>query len=245
MQFEGKTALITGATGGIGGAIVKDLHGKGATVAISGTRKERLDALAAELGNERVHVLPCDLTDLDAVKALAGAAQDVMGSIDILVCNAGVTKDGLAMRMSNEDFTSVLDINLTSVFVLIRSCLRGMMKARSGKIINISSVVGKGGNPGQANYVASKAGLDGLAKSLAMEVASRGITINNVAPGFIKTAMTDKLSEDQQKAITDTIPSGQFGLPEDVAGVVSFLASEDSRYITGQTIHVNGGMLMP
>ncbi len=244
MQFEGKTALVTGATGGIGGAIVKDLHAKGATVAISGTREEKLKELADELGNQRVHVLPCNLSDFEAVKELAKQAEEAMGGIDILVCNAGITKDGLAMRMSDEDFASVIDVNLTSVFVLIRSCLRGMMKQRSGRIINISSVVGTAGNPGQANYVASKAGLAGLTKSLALEVASRGITINNVAPGFIRTAMTEKLNEDQQKAITDTIPSGQFGVPEDISGVVSFLASDAASYITGQTIHVNGGMLM-
>ena len=242
--MQGKTSLVTGASGGIGGAIVKELHQHGATVAISGRNAEKLEALAKELGGERFHVLPCDLGDVEAVKTLAGQAEEVLGHIDILVNNAGITKDGLAMRMSDDDWSDVLNVNLTSPFVLIRSCLRGMMKRKAGRIINISSVVGTVGNPGQANYVASKAGMNGMTKALALEVASRGITVNCVAPGFIKTSMTDALNEEQQKRITDTIPSGNFGLPEDVAVAVVFLAGDGARYITGQTLHVNGGMLM-
>jgi len=243
-KLQGKTALITGASGGIGEAIAKTLHADGVTIAISGTREEKLKELAKILGNERVHILPCNLSDMQAVKDLAKKAEELMGSIDILVNNAGITKDNISMRMSDEDWNDVLNVNLTSSFTLIRTCLRGMMKRRFGRIINIGSVVGTSGNPGQANYAAAKAGLVGMGKSIALEVASRGITVNCIAPGFIKTAMTDKLTEEQKQKITSTIPSGNFGAPDDISGTVAFLASDAANYITGQTIHINGGMLM-
>jgi len=242
-QLSGKKALITGASGGIGGAIAKALVAAGASVAISGTRVEALEALNAELGGV-AKILTCNLTDAAAVDALPAQAEAALGGLDILVCNAGVTKDGLAMRMKDEDFTSVLDINLVATFRLNRAVLRPFMKQRSGRIINIASVVAVMGNPGQANYCASKAGMIGMSKSMAAEVASRGITVNCVAPGFIKTAMTDKLNEEQQKRITDNIPAARFGLPEDVAAGVAFLASDSASYITGQTLHINGGLLM-
>lgn len=242
-QLAGKKALITGASGGIGGAIAKALVAAGAEVAISGTRREALEALNTELGG-KAKILTCNLTDAAAVDALPGQAEEALGGLDILVCNAGVTKDGLAMRMKDEDFTSVIDINLVSTFKLNRGVLRGMMKQRSGRIINIASVVAVMGNPGQANYCASKAGMIGMSKSLAQEVSSRGITVNCVAPGFIKTAMTDKLNEDQQKRITDNIPAQRFGLPEDIAAGVVYLASDGASYVTGQTLHINGGLLM-
>jgi len=242
-SLAGKKALVTGASGGIGGAIAKALKEAGAQVAISGTRVEALEALNKELGGGCA-VLPCNLTDAAAVEALPGQAEAALGGLDILVCNAGVTKDGLAMRMKDEDFDSVIAINLKSTFQLNRAVLRPFMKARTGRIINISSVVAVMGNPGQANYCASKAGMIGMSKSLAAEVSSRGITVNCVAPGFIKTAMTDKLNEEQQKRITDNIPAQRFGLPEDVAAGVVFLASDSASYITGQTLHINGGLLM-
>lgn len=241
--LSGKKALITGASGGIGGAIAKALVAAGASVAISGTRVEALEALNTELGGT-AKILPCNLTDAAAVDSLPGQAEAALGGLDILVCNAGVTKDGLAMRMKDEDFTSVIDINLVSTFRLNRAVLKPFMKQRSGRIINIASVVAVMGNPGQANYCASKAGMIGMSKSLAQEVGSRGITVNCVAPGFIKTAMTDKLNEEQQKRITDNIPAQRFGLPEDVAAGVAFLASDGASYITGQTLHINGGLLM-
>lgn len=244
MNLTGKKALVTGASGGIGGAIAKALKEAGATVAISGTRVEALETLNAELGGGCA-VLPCNLMDSAAVEALPGQAETALGGLDILVCNAGVTKDGLAMRMKDEDFDQVIAINLKATFQLNRAVLRPFMKARAGRIINISSVVAVMGNPGQANYCASKAGMIGMSKSLAQEVASRGITVNCVAPGFIKTAMTDKLNEDQQKRITDNIPAARFGTPEDVAAGVVFLASDSASYINGQTLHINGGLLMP
>lgn len=243
MNLNGKKALITGASGGIGGSIAKALVAAGASVAISGTRVEALEALNAELGGV-AKILPCNLTDAAAVDALPGQAEAALGGLDILVCNAGVTKDGLAMRMKDEDFTSVLDINLVATFRLNRAVLKPFMKQRSGRIINIASVVAVMGNPGQANYCASKAGMIGMSKSLAQEVGSRGITVNCVAPGFIKTAMTDKLNEEQQKRITDNIPAQRFGLPEDVAAGVVYLASDSASYVTGQTLHINGGLLM-
>ncbi|MCC7260499.1 MAG: 3-oxoacyl-[acyl-carrier-protein] reductase [Alphaproteobacteria bacterium] len=242
-DLTGKTALVTGATGGIGGAIAKALHAQGATVALSGRKREALDALAAEM-KDRVHVIPCDLADMAQVDGLPKLAEDAMGKLDILVCNAGLTKDNLSMRMKDEDWDAVLDVNLKATFKLNRASLRGMMKQRFGRIVNIASVVAVMGNPGQANYCASKAGMIGMSKSIAQEVASRGITVNCVAPGFIKTAMTDALTEEQQGRITANIPAGIFGTPEDVASAVAFLASAEAHYITGQTLHVNGGLLM-
>ncbi len=242
MSLSGKKALVTGATGGIGGAIARALHAAGAQVAISGTRVEALEALAAELNG--AVVLPCNLSDGAAVDALPAQAEEKLGGLDILVCNAGVTKDTLAMRMKDEDWQKVIDINLTATFRLNRAVLKNMMKARYGRIINIASVVAVMGNPGQANYCASKAGMIGMSKALAAEVASRGITVNCVAPGFIATPMTDALNEQQKERITSNIPAQRFGTSEDIAGVVNFLASDAASYITGQTLHVNGGLLM-
>lgn len=242
-RLEGKTALVTGASGGIGGAIATALHAQGATVALSGTRTDALEALAATL-KERVHVVPGNLADAAMADGLVKAAEAAMGSLDILVNNAGVTRDTLLLRMKDEDWQAVLDINLTSGMRLARSALRGMMKRRWGRIIAIGSIVGTTGNPGQANYAASKAGMVGFVKALAAEVASREITVNCVAPGFIETAMTDKLSADQKTALVERVPSGRFGQPTDVAACVAFLASAEAAYVTGQTIHVNGGMTM-
>lgn len=242
-DLTGKGALVTGATGGIGGAVARALHQCGATVAISGTREERLQELAEELG-ERVHVLPCDLRDRAAVEALTGQAEDVLDQLDILVNNAGITHDNLFMRMRDDEWDDVIAVNLTAVFSLSRGALRGMMRRRYGRIVNISSISGVLGNPGQGNYAASKAGVIGMTKSLAREVASRNITANCIAPGFIETAMTDALNEKQIEAIAAAIPAGTFGVPDDVAASVVFLASDGARYVTGQTIHVNGGMVM-
>ena len=242
-DLTGKNALVTGASGGIGAEIARTLHGAGATVGLSGTRVEPLEALAAELG-ERAHVLPCDLSDAEAVEALPKAAIAAMGSLDILVNNAGITRDNLFMRMSDEEWSSVLEVNLTSTMRLCRGVLRGMMKARWGRIVNISSVVGATGNPGQANYAASKAGMVGMSKSLAYEVASRGITVNCVAPGFIETAMTDKLTDDQKDKILTQIPAGRMGQAAEIAAAALFLASTEAGYLTGTTLHVNGGMAM-
>ncbi len=242
-DLTGKNALVTGASGGIGGEIAKALHAAGATVGLSGTRVEPLEALAAELG-ERAYVLPANLSDKDSVEELPKAAIAAMGSIDILVNNAGITRDGLFMRMSDQDWDDVINVNLTSTMRLCRGVLRGMMKARWGRIINISSIVGATGNPGQGNYAASKAGMVGMSKSLAYEVASRGITVNAVAPGFIATAMTEKLNDDQKSGILSGIPAGKMGTPEDIAASVLFLASNEGGYITGNTLHVNGGMAM-
>jgi 3-oxoacyl-[acyl-carrier protein] reductase len=242
-DLTGKNALITGASGGIGGAIAKALHGAGATVALSGTRVEPLEALAAELGN-RAHVLPCNLSDAEAVNALPKAAADAMGSVDILVNNAGITRDNIFMRMSDEEWSSVLEVNLTSTMRLCKGVIRGMMKSRWGRIVNISSVVGATGNPGQANYAASKAGMVGMSKSIAYEVASRGITVNCVAPGFITTAMTDKLNDDQKSGILGQVPAGRMGDAEEIAAAVLYLSSAEAGYTTGTTLHVNGGMAM-
>ncbi len=242
-DLTGKTALITGATGGIGAAIARTLHKAGATVAISGTRAAVLEELKAELGS-RVHVLPCNLSVAAEVEKLVPAAEAAMGSLDILVNNAGLTRDGLSMRMKDEDWATVLDVNLTANFRLSRAAMRGMMKRRWGRIINISSVVGVTGNPGQANYVASKAGVIGLTKSLAQELASRNITVNAVAPGFIATPMTDVLNDKQKEAILARVPAGRLGRPDDIAAATLYLASEEASYVTGQTLHVNGGMAM-
>ncbi len=242
-DLTGKNALVTGASGGIGAAIARVLHGAGAVVALSGTRLEPLAALAAELGG-RARVLPCNLADAEAVNALPKQAADAMGSVDILVNNAGITKDNLFMRMSDEDWASVIDVNLTSTMRLCKGVVRGMMKARWGRIINISSIVGSTGNPGQANYAASKAGMVGMSKSIAYEVASRGITVNCVAPGFIATAMTDKLNDEQKAGILGQIPAGRMGEPAEIAAAVLYLASVEAGYVTGATLHVNGGMAM-
>ena len=242
-DLTGKSALVTGASGGIGGEIARALHGAGAAVALSGTRAAPLEALAAELG-DRAHVLPCNLSDAEAVEALPKQAAAALGAVDILVNNAGITRDNLFMRMSDEEWQSVLDVNLTATFRLCRGVLRGMMKARWGRIVNISSVVGATGNPGQGNYAASKAGMVGMSKSLAYEVASRGITVNCVAPGFITTAMTDKLTDDQKAAILKQVPAGRMGEAGEIGAAVLYLASPEAGYVTGATLHVNGGMAM-
>ncbi len=242
-NLTGKTALITGASGGIGAAIAKALHAAGATIAISGTRIEKLEELKSQIG-ENVHVLPCNLSSAEDVEKLIPSAELVLGGLDILVNNAGITKDGLAMRMKDDDWQSVIDVNLTANFRLCRAAMRGMMKKRAGRIVNITSIVGVTGNPGQANYVASKAGVIGLTKSLAQELATRGVTVNCIAPGFIATPMTDVLNEKQKEAILGRIPAGRMGGPEDIAAAVLYLASDEAGYVTGQTLHVNGGMAM-
>jgi 3-oxoacyl-[acyl-carrier protein] reductase len=242
-DLAGKTALITGATGGIGAAIAQALHAQGATVALSGTRAEVLDALQRKLG-KRAHIFQCDLARSEEVEKLVPLAETAMGSLDILVNNAGITRDMLALRMKDEDWAAVLDVNLTAAFRLARAALRGMMKRRFGRIIGITSVVGVTGNPGQANYAASKAGMIGLTKALAREVASRSITVNCIAPGFIETAMTSALAEKQKETLLGSIPAGRLGAPAEVAAAVVYLASAEAAYTTGQTLHVNGGMAM-
>jgi 3-oxoacyl-[acyl-carrier protein] reductase len=242
-DLTGKTALVTGASGGIGGAIAKALHAQGATVALSGTRREALEKVAAELGG-RTHVLPCDLGDPAATDALVKDAEVAMGKLDILVNNAGLTRDNISMRMKDEEWQKVLDVNLTAGFRLARAAMRGMMKRRFGRIIGITSIVGVTGNPGQANYAAAKAGMIGMTKALAQELASRSITVNTVAPGFIETAMTDALSEDQKAQILPKVPMGKLGSGGDIAAAVVYLASDEAGYVTGQTLHVNGGMAM-
>jgi 3-oxoacyl-[acyl-carrier protein] reductase len=242
-DLTGKGALVTGATGGIGSAVARALHAQGAHVAISGTRAERLDELAKLLGS-RVSVHPCDLRDRAAVVKLAEDAEKAVGQVDILVNNAGITHDNLFMRMKDEEWDDVIAVNLSSVFVLTRQILRGMMRRRYGRVVNIASISGVFGNPGQANYAASKAGLVGMTKSLAREVSSRGITANAIAPGFILTPMTDALTPKQTEAIAAAIPAQKFGKPEDIAAAVVFLASDEAGYVTGETMHVNGGMVM-
>ncbi len=242
-DMTGKCALVTGASGGIGAAIARVLHGAGATVGLSGTRVEPLETLAAELGG-RAHVLPCDLGNAEAVEALAKDAITAMGSLDILVNNAGITRDQLFMRMSDKDWQDVMEVNLTSAMRLCRAAVRPMMKSRWGRIVNIGSVVGSIGNPGQVNYSAAKAGLEGLTKSIAHEVATRGITANVVAPGFIETPMTDKLTEDQKATLYAKIPAARMGSPDEVAAAVLYLASPEAGYVTGTTLHVNGGLAM-
>ena len=242
-DLNGKNALITGASGGIGASIAKSLHQAGATVALSGTRVDPLQELAAELG-DRAHVVPCNLSDAEAVNALPKQAADVMGSVDVLINNAGITRDNLFMRMSDDEWASVLEVNLTSTMRLCKGVIRGMMKARWGRIVNISSVVGATGNPGQANYAASKAGMVGMSKSIAYEVASRGITVNCVAPGFITTAMTEKLTDDQKAGILTQVPAGRMGEADEISAAVLYLSSPEAAYVTGSTLHVNGGMAM-
>jgi 3-oxoacyl-[acyl-carrier protein] reductase len=242
-DLTGKTALVTGASGGIGAEIARALHAQGAIVGLSGTRRDALEALAAALG-DRVHVLPADLSDPEAALALTNAAEAAMGSVHILVNNAGLTKDGLAMRMSDADWAKVLDVDLAAPFRLSRAVLKFMLRRKAGRIINIGSVVGSTGNPGQANYAAAKAGLLGLTKALAQEVASRGITVNLIAPGFIETPMTKALTEAQRAALAEKIPLGRLGAPEDVAAAVVYLASDEAAWTTGVTLHVNGGMAM-
>lgn len=238
-----KRALVTGASGGIGGAIARALHAQGASVALSGTRVEALEAVASDLG-DRAYVTPADLSSAEGANKLIQGAEQAMGGVDILINNAGLTRDQLAMRMKDEDWQTVLDVNLTAAFRLSRACLRGMMKARTGRIIGITSVVGATGNAGQTNYAASKAGMIGMSKSLAQEVASRGITVNCVAPGFIETAMTDVLSDDIKNKLLTGIPTGRLGNVDDIAAACVYLASDEASYVTGQTLHVNGGMAM-
>ena len=242
-DLSGKTALVTGASGGIGVAIAEALHAAGATVGLHGTRKERLEEIAGTLG-ERAHVLPADISTAEGVKALAEAATSALGQVDILVNNAGITRDGLFVRMSDEDWDAVLDINLKSVFRLTRELVYPMMRRKGGRVINISSVVGVTGNPGQGNYCASKAGLIGMSKSLAGEIASRGVTVNCIAPGFIETPMTDALNDKQKEAILGAVPAKRLGSGDEVASAVVYLASDEAAYVTGQTLHVNGGMAM-
>lgn len=242
-DLTGRVALVTGASGGIGSAIARALHQRGAKVALSGTRREALDSLAAEMG-EGTAVLPCALDDATAVAALPGQVSEALGGFDILVNNAGLTRDNLAMRMKDEDWEQVLAVNLTAAFQLSRAALKPLMKNRWGRIIGITSIVGVTGNPGQTNYAASKAGMIGFSKSLAGEVATRGITVNCVAPGFIETAMTDVLNEEQKERMLASIPAGRLGSPQDVAAACVYLASDEAGYMTGQTLHVNGGMAM-
>lgn len=243
LDLTGKKALVTGATGGLGGAIARMLHGQGASVALSGTRVEALEALAAELG-ERVVITPCNLGNKESVEALVPAAEEKLGGLDILVNNAGVTKDNLFLRLKDEDWDSVIAVNLTAAFRLSRAAVKSMMRRRYGRIISIGSVVGTTGNPGQGNYAASKAGLIGMSKALAAEVASRNITVNVVAPGFIESPMTQALNDKQREGILSDVPMGRLGVGADVAAAVAYLASTEAAYVTGQTIHVNGGMTM-
>lgn len=242
-DLTGKNALVTGASGGIGAEIARSLYAAGAAIGLTGTRVDPLEGLASELG-ERAHVLPCNLSDAAAVDALPKAAAEAMGSVDILVNNAGITRDQIFMRMTDEEWQSVIDINLTATMRLCKGAIRGMMKARWGRIVNISSIVGATGNPGQANYAASKAGMVGMSKSIAYEVASRGITVNCIAPGFIETAMTEKLTDDQKAAILAQVPARRMGMPSEIAAAALYLASAEASYITGTTLHVNGGMAM-
>jgi 3-oxoacyl-[acyl-carrier protein] reductase len=242
-DLTGKTALVTGATGGIGGAIARALHGQGATVALSGTRREVLDQLAGELG-ERVHVLPCNLASKDEVEALVPKSEETMGKLDILVANAGVTRDNLFVQLSDEAWDEVIAVNLTATFRLTRAAVRGMMRRRYGRVIGITSVVGVTGNAGQGNYAATKAGMIGMLKSVAQEYAKRNVTANCIAPGFIATPMTDKLNDKQREAILARVPAGRLGSGADIAAAAVYLASDEAAYVTGQTLHVNGGMAM-
>ncbi len=242
-DLTGKTALVTGASGGLGGAIARALHAQGASVALSGTRREALEALAGELAT-RVHVTPCDLTDKDAVEALVPAAEAAMGSLDILVNNAGLTRDNLFVRMKDAEWDAVIAVDLTAAFRLARASLKGMMRRRFGRIIGIASIVGVTGNPGQGNYAAAKAGMIGMSKALAAEVASRAITVNCIAPGFVASPMTDALSDKQRESILASVPMGRLGVGADIGAAAVYLASAEAAYVTGQTLHVNGGMAM-
>jgi 3-oxoacyl-[acyl-carrier protein] reductase len=242
-DLQGKKALVTGASGGIGGAIAQVFNSQGAEVGLSGTRVDTLEALAGEIGSG-AHVMPADLSSAEGVEQLVKDVMDAMGGIDILINNAGLTRDNLAMRLKEEDWQTVLEVNLTSAFRLSRAVLRSMMKARWGRIIGITSIVGLTGNPGQANYAASKAGMIGMTKSIAQEVASRGVTVNCVAPGFIATAMTDVLADEQKEKLNAGIPAGRMGAVDDIASACVYLASNEAAYVTGQTLHVNGGMAM-
>jgi len=242
-DLTGKTALVTGATGGIGRAIAVALHKQGATVAISGTRREVLDALATELG-ERVFVLPCDLSNIEQVEALVPQAEEAMSHVDILVNNAGITKDGLFVRLTDEAWDTVIAVNLTAGFRLTRAAARSMMRRRTGRVIGITSIVGVTGNAGQGNYAAAKAGMIGMSKALAKEVAARGVTVNCIAPGFIATPMTDVLNDKQKDSILSAVPAARLGTPDDIAAAAVYLASDEAAYVTGQTLHVNGGMAM-
>ncbi|MFN7169451.1 MAG: 3-oxoacyl-[acyl-carrier-protein] reductase [Pannonibacter sp.] len=238
-----RTALVTGATGGIGEAIARALHAQGAVVTLSGTRAEKLEALAADLG-ERVHIASCNLSDRAAVEGLIPAAEAAMGRVDILVNNAGITRDNIFMRMKDEEWDQVLEVNLTSNFHICRAAIKGMMKRRHGRIVGITSVVGVTGNPGQANYAAAKAGMIGMYKSIAREIASRNVTVNTIAPGFIETAMTDVLNDKQKESILGSVPAGRLGTAQEIAAAAVYLASDEAAYMTGQTLHVNGGMAM-
>ncbi len=242
-DLNGKKALVTGASGGIGEAIARALHAQGAIVGLHGTRVEKLEAMVADLG-ERAHAFPADMSDAASIKQLAAKAEADLGGIDILVNNAGITKDGLFVRMSDEDWSAVIDVNLTGVFRLTRDVAYPMMRRKGGRIINITSIVGVTGNPGQGNYCASKAGMIGMSKSLAAEIASRGVTVNCIAPGFIATPMTDALNDKQRDAILGNVPARRLGTPDEIASAVVYLASDEASYVTGQTIHVNGGMAM-
>ncbi len=242
-DLTGKTALVTGATGGLGAEIARALHAQGAIVALSGTRENVLNDLKDRLG-ERAHVVPANLSDPDAVEALVPAAVAVMGSVEILVNNAGITRDNITMRMKDDEWASVLDVNLTAAFRLARACMRGMMKKRFGRIIGITSIVGVTGNGGQANYAAAKAGMIGMTKSIAQELATRGITANCIAPGFIESPMTDALNDKQKEGILANVPAGKLGAAADIAAAAVYLASDEASYLTGQTLHINGGMAM-
>jgi 3-oxoacyl-[acyl-carrier protein] reductase len=243
-DLTGRKALVTGATGGLGGAIARGLHAQGATIAISGTRQAALEAFAAALGNERVHVVPGDLSDKASVEALVPAAEAALGGLDILVNNAGITRDNLVLRMKDDEWDAVIAVNLSAAFRLSRAAVKGMMKRRHGRIVNIGSVVGATGNPGQVNYAAAKAGLVGMTKALAAEVATRNLTVNCIAPGFITSPMTDALNDKQREGILGRVPMGRLGTGTDIAAAAIYLASDEAAYVTGQTLHVNGGMAM-
>ncbi|KQO71222.1 3-oxoacyl-ACP synthase [Methylobacterium sp. Leaf469] len=243
-DLSGRKALVTGATGGLGGAIAKTLHAQGATVTVSGTRRPALEALVAELGGERLHIAECDLSDKAAVEALVPAAESAMGGLDVLVNNAGITRDNLLLRMKDDEWDAVIAVNLSAAFRLSRAAVRGMMKRRHGRIINIGSVVGTTGNPGQVNYAAAKAGLVGMTKAMAAEVATRNLTVNCIAPGFIASPMTDALNEKQREGILTRVPMNRLGTGAEIAAAALYLASDEAGYVTGQTLHVNGGMAM-